>query len=283
MTLSPYLRLMRLHQPVGIWLLLWPCWWSVTLASNGAPSFVLLLLFAIGAVLMRSAGCIINDIADRKLDRQVARTQTRPLASGELSLTQAIVLLIMLLALALPISIYMGPHVLLWAALSLIPVAIYPWMKRISWWPQFFLGLTFNWGALMGWVAVRSTVELPAVLLYIGAIFWTLGYDTIYAHQDKLDDARVGIKSTALRLGAKTKPALTLFYSFAAISWGLCFLITGHYWAAIGFIGFFLTHAIWQIITVQLNDPISCRRIFFSNAGLGLMLWISCLLSLKSL
>ncbi len=271
--LSPYLRLMRLHQPTGIWLLLWPCWWSVALASHGWPSLKLLALFALGAVLMRSAGCIMNDIADREFDRQVERTRSRPLASGELSVRQAAALLTLLLAAAAAVALALGWVVVLWAALSLPLVVSYPFMKRISWWPQLFLGFTFNWGALMGWAAVRGTVGLPTILLYIGCIFWTLGYDTIYAHQDKLDDARAGVKSTALRLGNNTKRAVGCFYLLAVIFWAAAGLAAGSgLWLFIILLLAELQLG-WQICAVDLDDPASCRRIFISNARLGWLLF----------
>lgn len=271
-TVSPYLRLMRLHQPVGIWLLLWPCWWSITLASAGQPSLLLMAYFAAGAVLMRSAGCIINDMADREFDKQVERTKTRPLASGELSMTQASALLAVLLAASAVIAWQLGITVMLWAVLSLLPVATYPFMKRISWWPQFFLGLTFNWGALMGWAAVTGDVTPPALALYIGSLFWTLGYDTIYAHQDKHDDARIGVKSTALRLGSATRRAVALFYLLAMLSW-----LAAGWLAGCGlffFIGMLAVqlHFGWQLCKVDLDDSASCRRIFVSNTTMGWML-----------
>jgi 4-hydroxybenzoate polyprenyltransferase len=257
LTRSPYIRLMRLHQPVGIWLLLWPCWWGMAMATHGLPLLSGLVLFALGAILMRSAGCIINDIADRDIDKLVERTRNRPLASGELSLRQAFMLLAALLVTAAGVVMLLGPVVFMWGVLSLAPVVIYPFMKRISWWPQLFLGFTFNWGALMGWAAVRGAVELPAIMLYIGGIFWTLGYDTIYAHQDKLDDARIGVKSTALRLGLKTKQALGVFYLLAILFWALVQLHFG-----------------WQVCNVNLDDPASCRRIFVSNIALGLLVFM---------
>lgn len=255
---------MRLHQPIGIWLLFFPCAWAVVLASHKVFEWRILALFAIGAVLMRSAGCIINDIADRKFDAKVERTKTRPLASGELNVTQAVILLFVLLFLSLIVAISLGKIVVLWAVLSLFPVAIYPLMKRVSWWPQLFLGLVFNWGALMGWAAVRGEIELPAILLYVGGIFWTLGYDTIYAIQDKTDDAKIGVKSTALRLGDKTKAFVVIFY-VAAIS---CFVLAS---------GEFLTfipaaiHAVWQVYFLDINSPISARKMFLSNIWFGVL------------
>jgi len=267
---NPYMRLMRLHQPIGVWLLFFPCAWAIMLASGGvfnANNAKLLVLFAIGAVLMRSAGCVINDIADRKIDVLVERTKTRPLASGEIKVWQAVVLLALLLFLSLLVAVSLGLSVLMWAALSLLPVIIYPLMKRISWWPQLFLGLVFNWGAIMGWVAVRGVVELPAFLLYLGGICWTLGYDTIYAHQDKADDSRIGVKSTALRLGAKTKP-------FVAVMYGLATLF--FMFASGGFIGFIpvMIHATWQIRTLNIDSPASARKTFLSNVWFGSLVLI---------
>jgi 4-hydroxybenzoate polyprenyltransferase len=260
--LRPYLKLMRLHQPVGIWLLFFPCAWAIILASGGVFEWRLFSLFALGAVLMRSGGCIINDIADRNIDKQVERTKNRPLASGELQVWQAVALLFSLLFLSLFVAIALGYQVLMWAAISLFPVAIYPLMKRISWWPQLFLGLVFNFGAIMGWVAVRGEVELPALLLYIGGICWTLGYDTIYAHQDKTDDAKIGVKSTALRLGDKTKPFVFLMYILAI----LCYALAGG--------GFYALipaaiHAVWQVYFLDIDSPISARKMFLSNVWFG--------------
>lgn len=271
--ISTYLRLMRLHQRAGIWLLLWPCWWAIMLASKGHPSYFMLGLFAAGAVLMRSAGCIINDIADRKIDAQVERTKTRPIASGEISVQQALALVFILITCAACIAFRLGWVVVMWAMISLVPVVIYPFMKRISWWPQLFLGLTFNWGALMGWAAVRGTVELPAILLYVGGIFWTLGYDTIYAHQDKTDDVKIGVKSTALRLGAHSKKAVSFFYLVAVVCWTL-----GGWSSNAGMLLFVVLLLAqlqfgWQVCNVDLENPASCRRIFISNIYLGWLIF----------
>lgn len=262
---------MRLHQPVGIWLLFFPCAWALLLASSVNPQpaklFINLVLFLIGAVLMRSAGCIINDIADREIDKQVERTKNRPLASGELALWQAVSLLFVLLLLSLLVAISLGWLVVLWGGLSLFPVAIYPLMKRISWWPQLFLGLVFNWGALMGWVAVRETVELPAILLYIGGICWTLGYDTIYSHQDKIDDAKIGVRSTALRLGDRTKPFVVVMYSLAILLFALA---SNSLLCTLALIPAML-HACWQVKNLDINSPISARKIFLSNSYFGVL------------
>ncbi len=279
----PHLRLMRLHQPVGIWLLFWPCAWALILASEGFPEPQLLLAFFAGALLMRSAGCIINDIADREFDKQVERTKNRPLACGELSVRQALVLLLALLVLSLLVAIYLGTAVLMWSALALAPVAIYPFMKRISWWPQLFLGLTFNWGALVGWVAVRGEVEWPALLLYAGCVLWTLGYDTIYAHQDKLDDARIGIKSTALRLGNHTRSFVTACYLLSFASWALLAAATvTQLWQWVWLLPVAL-HLGWQVTTLEIDSPQNCLRRFRSNSQLGLVLALAlCMINATS-
>jgi len=269
---------MRLHQPVGIWLLLWPCWWSVALAADGFPPLKLLMLFALGAIVMRSAGCIINDMADREFDKQVERTRTRPLASGELSLRQAGTLLAALLSCGAMIVWMMGWAAFMWGVLSLVPIVTYPFMKRISWWPQLFLGLTFNWGALIGWAAIQGEVGPPAILLYIGGIFWTLGYDTIYAHQDKIDDARVGIKSTALRLGSQTRRAVGAFYLLAVLFWALAGWANGSHMGLFAMLVLAQLHFGWQLCTVNLDDPASCRRIFVSNTWLGALVFAGFLL-----
>ncbi len=272
-------RLMRLHQPVGIWLLLWPCWWSVALASNGKPSLLLLALFALGAVLMRSSGCIVNDIADRDLDKHVERTRNRPLASGEMTLHQSLLILFVLVSIAGLDALYLGKTVVLWALASLPLVITYPFMKRITWWPQLFLGFTFNWGALMGWAAVRGTVELPAVLLYAGGIFWTLGYDTIYAHQDKLDDAKVSIKSTALRLGERTRTVVGVFYLLAIAFWCAAGWAAGSGMLYFTCMALAQLHFGHQLCKVQPDDPLSCRKTFISNTKIGWFIFAGTLLS----
>lgn len=268
---------MRLHQPTGIWLLMWPCWWSVTLASFALPRPEILALFAVGAVIMRGAGCIINDIADRKIDAQVKRTRLRPIASGEISVKQAAGLLIALLFIALAIALALGEKVVVWAALSLVFVATYPWMKRITWWPQFFLGLTFNWGVLLGWVAVTGSIDIPALWLYAGGVFWTLGYDTIYAHQDKNDDRRIGVKSTALLLGGNTKRALKIFYALAMACWVIAGYMAGSGILFFSLLAFAWMHLHWQVSSVDLDAPNSCRKVFISNTSFGWLLFLACL------
>ncbi len=277
---NPYFRLLRLHQPTGIWLLLFPCWWGIALASEGIPSLWLMLLFGIGAVVMRGAGCIVNDMADREFDRKVERTRTRPLASGELSMKQAFSMLAILLCIAFLIVLQMKFIVIILAFSSLALVVMYPFMKRITWWPQAFLGLTFNWGALMGYAAVQGEVGLPAILLYAGGVFWTLGYDTIYAHQDKADDIHAGVKSTALRFGDNSQAYITVFYALSTLLWGAAAALKAGNEAALLAVPV-ATHFIWQVHFVDLDNPKSCMRIFKSNTLLGLIM-LTALLAFSS-
>ena len=216
----PYARLARLDRPIGIWLLLFPGWWGIALAARRWPDPVLMALFALGALVMRGAGCTLNDIADRHYDRQVARTRMRPLPSGAVTVSQAVLFLIVQLAIGAAVLFSLNWPSILLGFLVLVPIGTYPFMKRITYWPQLFLGLNFNWGALLGWTAVMGAIGRPSVLLYIGGIFWTIGYDTIYAHQDKEDDIRIGVKSSALALGTKTRPWLLAFYIAALALWG---------------------------------------------------------------
>ncbi len=272
---NPYLRLMRLHQPVGIWLLFWPCAWALALASDRLEIGKLLLFF-IGAVLMRGAGCIVNDIADRNFDGKVERTKTRPLASGELNVTQALLLLAVLLLASLLVAYQLGFMVIMWGALALIPVFIYPLMKRVSWWPQLFLGLVFNWGALMGWASVRNQIDFPAILLYIGGVFLTLGYDTIYAHQDKIDDARIGVRSTALRLGEKTKAFVSVMYALAI----LCFILASGNILAVLYLIPAAIHCFFQVYKLDIDCPNSAKTVFFSNIRLGGLIFLGLFFSM---
>ncbi|WP_374368271.1 4-hydroxybenzoate octaprenyltransferase [Dongia sp.] len=271
--IRPYLRLARLDRPIGTWLLLFPCWWSVCLAAapGQGPDLRLLTLFAVGAIVMRGAGCTINDIADRDFDAKVARTANRPLASGALSLKQAFAFLGLQLGLGLLVLLQFPLNAIWLGVASLVLVAAYPFMKRITWWPQAFLGLTFNWGALLGWAAVTGGLSAAPVWLYAGGIFWTLFYDTIYAHQDKADDALIGIKSTALRLGTQTKPWLFGFGALTIVCFSLAMITSGSGWIAyIGLAGV-LIHLFWQLHDVDLDDAKDCLNKFRSNRYVG---WI---------
>ena len=278
--LYPYVLLARLDRPIGIWLLLLPGWWAIMLASGGLAAmtvreWALMALFGVGAVVMRAAGCVINDLWDRDLDRQVARTRLRPLAAGTVTAREAALFLGVLLTLGFLILLQMNGVTIVLGFLSLPLIAFYPLMKRITWWPQAFLGLTFNFGALMGWSAVTGLPELPALLLYIGGIFWTLGYDTIYAHQDREDDALAGIKSTALRFGAASRRWVAGFYAAAALCFAAAFIMAAH----TGLVLFALApaglHLAWQMRRWDPESAESALRIFRSNRDFGLLILLA--------
>ena len=269
---EPYTRLARLDRPIGTWLLLFPGWWGIALAGAGWPDPVLLVLFAIGAVAMRGAGCTLNDIADREYDGKVARTRLRPLPSGRVTVRQAVVFMLAQLAVGAAVLLSLNPLTIVLGIAVLGLIGTYPFMKRITWWPQLFLGLNFNWGALIGWTAVTGSLAWPAMLLYLGGIFWTLGYDTIYAHQDREDDARIGVKSSALALGPRTRPFLFVFYASATVLWALAGAAAGMgiaFWPllAIGAI-----QLAWQAARVDIDDPADCLRKFRSNRVVGWVL-----------
>ncbi len=281
--LKALIRLTRLNRPIGIWLLFWPCVWGIMAATPRAvgPDLRVILLFGVGALIMRSAGCIINDIWDRKLDKQVARTAQRPLASGHVSLLQASVLTLILLLCGLIILIQFNNLTILLGFIALGLVVAYPAMKRITWWPQAFLGVTFNWGILMGWVAVadhgRGGIDIPALVLYFGALFWTIGYDTIYAQQDIEDDLKVGIKSTAIKFAAAPKKFVALCYALAWLLWWCAGIFAGWRWWY--FIGLLLPAAqlVWQLAYWKPHDAVSSLKIFKSNFWLGLLMVVALL------
>ena len=278
-SLAPYARLARLDRPIGTWLLLFPGWWSLTMVAPAKPDLWLMALFAVGALLMRGAGCSFNDIVDRDFDGRVARTATRPIPSGAVSVRAAAIFLGLQLLLALIILLQMNRFTIALGAGSLVLVATYPFMKRITYWPQAFLGLTFNWGALLGWAAATGSLQAPAFLLYAGGIAWTLFYDTIYAHQDKEDDALIGVKSTALKLGASTRPWLILFAVVALGFWIAAFATAGLGWAAyLGLAAAALLFA-YQIRAADFDDPADCLAKFNAHRWLGWMLLAGILLS----
>jgi len=271
---EPYARLARWDRPIGTWLLLFPAWWGIALAGPQWPDPLLLLLFAIGAVAMRGAGCTLNDIADRDYDGKVARTRLRPLPSGRVSVPQALAFMAAQLAVGAAVLFSLKP-LCWWLGLGvLVLIGTYPFMKRITWWPQLFLGLNFNWGALLGWAAVTGSLAWPPVLLYLGGIFWTLGYDTIYAHQDKEDDARIGVKSSALALRERTRPFLFAFYAAALALWaaaGIRVDLGVLFWAGLAGAGLQLY---WQAAYVNIDDPADCLAKFRSNRIAGWLLLI---------
>ena len=278
----PYLRLSRLDRPIGSWLLLIPCWWSAALAAvaahASAPSVLRLVLFFIGAFAMRGAGCTWNDIVDRDLDKSVERTASRPIPSGQVSVRQAAAFLVLQALVGLAVLLSFNGFTIALGIASLVIVAVYPFMKRITYWPQIVLGLAFSWGALMGWAAAFGRLDLPALLLYAGSISWVIGYDTIYAHQDREDDALIGIKSTALLFGPRTKPMLALFYGVAVVLLGAAGYTAGAGLVfALGLIAF-AAHLGWQIARLNIADPDNCLAVFKSDRDAGLILFAGLLL-----
>jgi 4-hydroxybenzoate polyprenyltransferase len=270
--LRPYIRLARLDRPIGTWLLLFPGWWAIALAAEGWPDLRLMALFAVGAVVMRGAGCTLNDIIDRDFDAQVARTRTRPLPSGAVSLGQAGLFLALQLAVGALVLASLDRLAILLGFAVLLLIVTYPLMKRVTYWPQFFLGLNFNWGALMGWAAASGSIAAPALLLYAGGIAWTLGYDTIYAHQDKEDDVLIGVKSSALALGARTRPFLVAFYVVAVLLWAASGIAADASWPF--WLGLAATalQLLWQTVRVDIDDPVDCLAKFRSNRWAGWLL-----------
>ncbi len=265
---------MRLDRPIGAWLLLLPGWWGITLAGGGRPSaklFALFLLFGLGAVVMRGAGCTVNDLADREFDAKVARTAGRPLPSGAITPKQALAFLILQLAIGLAVLLALDPFARWVGAASLLLVFPYPYMKRITYWPQAWLGLTFNWGALLGWAAMRGRIDAPALILYVAGLFWTLGYDTIYAHQDKEDDVLVGVKSTALALGRNTRQWVTAFYGITLILIAVAGALAGLAWPFYPVLAVAGLNLAWQVATVDIDNSPNCLIRFKSNRWFGLM------------
>src|SRR5713101_4593339 len=270
----PYLRLSRLDRPIGSWLLLMPCWWSAALAVGDIGQLPLIIaLFFIGAFAMRGAGCTWNDITDRDLDALVERTRSRPIPAGQVSVPQAAAFLVVQALIGLAVLLQFNRFAVMTGIASLVIVAVYPFMKRITWWPQIVLGLAFSWGAVMGIAVTQQRIGATALALYAGSILWVIGYDTIYAHQDAEDDALIGVKSTALLFGARTRPALSVFYASAVVLIGVALALAGARWPAWIGLAAFAAHLIWQIKRLQINDPALCLRIFRSNRDAGLLLF----------
>jgi 4-hydroxybenzoate polyprenyltransferase len=273
----PFLRLARMDRPIGSWLLLLPCWWSTALAAIAAdrpwPDPWLIALFGVGAVIMRGAGCAWNDIIDRDVDARVARTRSRPIPSGQITVAQAFVFAIGLSLIGLIILLQFNPFAIAVGIASLAIVALYPFAKRVTFWPQFVLGLAFSWGALMGWAAVFGRLDPPAFVLYAGAIAWVIGYDTIYAHQDREDDVVIGVRSTARLFGLETKTALAIFYSIAVVLVGVSIVLCGGGALAYAGVLAFALHLAWQIGRIDVNDAALCLALFRSNRDAGLLLF----------
>lgn len=275
---KPYARLARADRPIGAWLLFWPCAWGVALAGGLPQETYLVLLFLIGSFAMRSAGCVYNDIVDRDLDASVERTRSRPLASGTVSLKAAWVLLVGLSLLGLVVLLQLGGFAQVVALGSLLLVAGYPFMKRITWWPQAWLGLTFNWGALVGFAAISGSLPPAALALYAAGLFWTLGYDTIYALQDIEDDALAGIKSSARRLGSNVRTGVAIFYAVTIL------LLAAALWLAAPERPLVLAaplpaafHLVWQVRALRSADTLGALRLFRSNTLTGALVFAACL------
>ena len=278
----PYARLARLERPIGWWLLLLPCWWGLALgqiaAGGGMPNPWHAVLFLVGAVVMRGAGCTLNDIADRDFDAQVARTRSRPIPSGQVTIRQAFAFLALQCLVGLAVLVQFNGFTIATGVASLGIVAVYPFMKRITYWPQAVLGLAFNWGALVGWTATHGALSPAPLLLYAGGIAWTLAYDTIYAHQDKEDDVLIGVKSTALRFGESSRPWLAGFF-LAALA-----LIDAAIWMAGGGLAAHLgvaaagLHGAWQLSRFAADDSARCLELFRSNRIFGLIITLALLL-----
>jgi 4-hydroxybenzoate polyprenyltransferase len=279
--LRPYARLARLERPIGWWLLLLPGWWGISLAqiSNGGglPDLKLLGLFLLGAIIMRGAGCTLNDIVDREYDSQVMRTKSRPIPSGQVSVTAAVVFLLALLGAGLVILLQLNHLSIKLGAASLVLVAIYPFMKRLTYWPQLFLGLAFNWGALLGFAAITGQLTAAALCLYLGGVFWTLAYDTIYAHQDKEDDALIGVKSTALKFGPATKPWVAAFFLLSLALIDLAGVAAGANLIFHLAVVAAAAHAAWQLSQLNIDDPDNCLKLFRSNRDFGLIIFAGAL------
>jgi 4-hydroxybenzoate polyprenyltransferase len=272
----PYLRLARLDRPIGSWLLLMPCWWSLGIAGmrqGELPSLWHIVLFFIGAFAMRGAGCTWNDLVDRDLDGRVERTRSRPIPSGQVTPLQAAIFMAAQALVGLAVLLQFNLYTIVCGFASLGVVAVYPFMKRITYWPQIVLGLAFSWGALMGWPAEFGRLDWPALVLYAGSISWVIAYDTIYAHQDREDDLMIGIKSTALLFRERTKPMLAVFYTAAVILIGAAGLMAGG--GAVFALGLalFAAHLVWQVLRLDVDDPALCLALFKSNRDAGLLLF----------
>jgi 4-hydroxybenzoate polyprenyltransferase len=273
----PYAVLARFDRPIGWWLLFWPCAWSILLAGGATSHWRMILWMLFGAIAMRGAGCVYNDIADRDLDVQIERTRLRPIASGAVSLRQGWIWLVMLSLVGLVVLLQLRWEAQLMALASLAPVAAYPYMKRITWWPQAWLGIVFSWGALVGWIEVTGKVSGPMLLLYAGSICWVIGYDTIYALQDREDDALVGVRSSALRLGGSVKFGVLLFYAGAVLLWSAAFWLLRPQGIALLALLPVGLHLAWQVVTLDaasVNDALSKFR---SNRFAGLLMALACL------
>jgi len=272
----PYASLIRLDRPIGVWLLFWPGAWAVALAGMGDQGWLLIAWLGLGAFAMRSAGCVYNDIVDRDLDRQVERTRLRPLARGRVSLWGAWALLVAMSLIGLAVLLQLERTAQFVALASLAPVAAYPFMKRITWWPQAWLGLVFSWAALVGWPAVTGEIAAPMLWLYAGAVFWVIGYDTIYALQDVEDDALVGVKSSARALGRNARLGIAICYAIALCLWLLAFRAVRIEWYAPLALLPVALHLFWQVATLKPDDGADALAKFRANRFAGFVMFLAC-------
>ncbi len=283
---QPYLRLARADRPIGTWLLLFPCWWSLALAgitlSRPYPSPTQLALLAIGAFVMRGAGCAYNDYVDRDYDARVARTANRPIPSGQVTPGQALAFAFLLSFIGLFVLLQFNLYTIVLGAASLLLVALYPFTKRLTYWPQLVLGLAFNWGALVGWSAMKGSLGWAPLALYAGSVMWTIGYDTIYAHQDREDDLMLGLKSTALRFGDNTASWVGGFYGAALVLWTIAGALAGThliFYVAVAMVALQLA---WQVTTLDIDDPANCLRRFRSNRDVGAAIFLGLVADMAS-
>lgn len=278
-SLRPYLRLMRADRPIGAYLLMFPAWWSIALAAahtgRAWPDPWLLIAFALGAFIMRGAGCTFNDIVDRDIDAKVARTASRPLPSGAVSPLRAWAFLGLLCALGLAILLTFNLFAIVLGAASLLLVAAYPYMKRLTWWPQVWLGLTINWGALLGWAAATGSLAPAPAALYAAGILWTVGYDTIYGHQDREDDILIGVKSASLALGRKTRPVVAAVYALTIVCLAAAGALAGLHWVYYLVLAAGAAHLARQIRVLDIDRPEVCLAIFRSNRDFGAIVFIA--------
>jgi len=280
--LKLFIQLTRLDKPIGYMLLFWPCLWGLTIAydfqDNLNTYFFYLTLFFLGSVLMRSAGCIVNDIADKNYDKKVLRTKNRPIASEKISIKLSFFYILLLCSLAFIVLLQFNKLTIILALASMPLAFAYPYMKRLTYWPQLFLGITFNYGLLLGWISIQESLDLTPIIFYIGAIFWTLGYDTIYGYQDIKDDEIIGVKSTSIKFKNNPKKFLSLCYVITLISIiiiGLLMNFNNFYFL---FLILPVMHLFYQIKTLNIKDDNSCLKIFKSNNMLGLIIFINLLI-----
>ena len=274
----PYLRLGRFDRPIGAWLLLFPCWWSQTLAQVASrepyPHFGYLLLFAVGALAMRAAGCAYNDYVDRHIDGRVQRTASRPIPSGQVTPAGAVRFIVIAALIGLAVLLQFNWFTVWLGIASLLIVAVYPFAKRVTSYPQIVLGLAFNWGALVGWAAEKGSLDWTAIVLYAGCVLWTIGYDTIYAHQDKEDDALLGLGSTALRFGDNTISYVGAVYALAVVLWLTAGALAGAHLVFFLSITLVFLQMSWQVATLDIDDPDNCLWRFKSNRDVGIAVFV---------